>query len=217
MPRAPVYREVAVATRASNKRERVAVPAAEKPLGTIHGINHLVLVCSEMERTLRFYGGILGLKIKMSTNSSNLSKDPYAGRLPTSEWKHFYWMDMGNGDNLALLEVPGMDIEPDSSYFAFLWPGGVRKAPDAPRKMDHLALNVATEDDLRAVRERFLDAGWPVSEIEGGDQVRSIYAYDPDGMPVEIACFFDEEAAYRLDDPDPPPFALELLKKDGRL
>lgn len=86
-----------------------------------------------------------------------------------------------------------------------------------PRKMDHLALNVDSLADLKAVQKRLRDNGWPVSEIQDLEQspfVKSIYFYDPNGVPLEVATFNfggpewkgRKEQDWYLDD-RPPAFA----------
>ena len=53
----------------------------------------------------------------------------------------------------------------------------------------HLAFHVDSEDELELMRQRLLEAGIKVSDIEGRRMVdKSIYFNDPDGVQVEFAC-----------------------------
>ena len=204
-----------MATATSTKRTtgRRTAPARRRASGTITGINHMVIICKDMEETLQFYCGILGLKVKVSLTSTTNR----GGTLkPTPrEYKRFYWLDAGNGDGLAFLEVPEKDTTAESSYFNVLWPVP-RTGPPVPRKVDHLALNVETLADLKAVRRRLQKAGWPVSEVQDLPEapfVHSIYFYDPNGMPLEVATYNFGGSEWRgrkeqdwYKDDGPPPY-----------
>ncbi len=74
--------------------------------------------------------------------------------------------------------------------------------------MDHLALNVGTLRQLKQVQKKLRDAGLTVSEIQdlaGSPFVKSIYFYDPNGIPLEIATWDRSvrSKAKRLSDPSP--------------
>ena len=49
------------------------------------GVNHLALVCSDMERTVEFYTDVLGMRLIKTIN------------LPGGSGQHFFF-DMGGGD-----------------------------------------------------------------------------------------------------------------------
>ncbi len=60
-------------------------PNSEFELG---GINHVALVCSDMQRTVDFYSGVLGMPLIKSLD------------LPGGMGQHFFF-DAGNGDCVA--------------------------------------------------------------------------------------------------------------------
>ncbi len=60
-------------------------PNSEFALG---GINHVALVCSDMQRTVDFYSGVLGMPLVKSLD------------LPNGMGQHFFF-DAGNGDCVA--------------------------------------------------------------------------------------------------------------------
>ena len=159
--------------------------AKQKELGAINGVNHLVIICKDMDATMAFYGGLLGLKLRTSLDSRGGS--PADGGRFTRPPGRFNWLDLGNGDVVALLEDAEHDTTPEPSFAARLWPVQ-REAPAVPKKMDHLALNVDTLEDLKALRVKLLNAGGPVSVIDyRPNLVHSIYFYDPNGTPLEAA------------------------------
>lgn len=67
--------------------------AAARPLQTA-GVDHLALICSELERTIGFYTEVLGMRLtKIVRNHDE----------PTST--HIFF-DMGGGNQLAFFDFP---------------------------------------------------------------------------------------------------------------
>jgi catechol 2,3-dioxygenase-like lactoylglutathione lyase family enzyme len=160
------------------------------------GVNHLALVCSDMERTVEFYSGVLGMPLLKTIE------------LPGGSGQHFFF-DMGNGDSLAFFWFPDA-------------PGAVRgiSSPEhlptdgrftsAIGSMNHIAFDVAP-DKIEEYRERLVAAGVACSEVLNHDDseyqvardvhpgvyVRSVYFFDPDGALLELAAW---TRAFRPDD-----------------
>lgn len=182
-------------------------------MGGISGFNHVVLVTNDMDQTVRFYRDILGLKVK-ATVGVNTRPPGLIGRRSDDAWKRLYFFELGNGDTLAFVEFPGRDTTAEASYFAGVWPQGGKQVRD-PRKLDHVALNVDSRDDLVAFQRRLRDHGVAVSEVQelgGSPFVKSIYCYDPNGIPLEIATWDPKDPAWRdrpekawFADPEPVP------------
>ena len=63
------------------------------------GINHLALVCRDMERTVDFYSNVLGMPLIKTIE------------LPNNMGQHFFF-DIGNGNALAFFDFPGLDLGP---------------------------------------------------------------------------------------------------------
>lgn len=59
----------------------------------IKGINHLALVCSDMERTVDFYSNVLGMALLKTIE------------LPDGGGQHFFF-DLGGGNHLAFFWFP---------------------------------------------------------------------------------------------------------------
>ena len=152
------------------------------------GINHLALVSSDMERTVEFYEGVLGMPLVKTID------------LPEGMGQHFFF-DCGNGDSLAFFWFPDA-------------PEGVpgvsapRYRPDqgpitsAHGSMNHVAFGV-TPDAIDDCVARLRDAGVDCTEVVNHDNsewgvsreftddvyVRSIYFTDPDGISLELAAW----------------------------
>lgn len=168
---------------------RPAAPVPQQP--RITGLNHVLFVCKDMNRTADFYVNVLGLKLKATTRQSMGSyagreKQPGEDKVPTVN--RLYFFETPDGCMVTFAELPDNDTRADHSFFKpNFWPGSWTP-PSQPRKLDHIGFNVASMQELVWFRERLLQHGIPVSQIE--DRVRyvkSIYFYDPDQIPLEIA------------------------------
>ena len=164
------------------------------------GINHLALVCRDMERTVEFYTTVLGMPLIKTIE------------LPAGMGQHFFF-DCGGGDSLAFFWFP--DAPP-----AVPGVSGPVGRPDqgsltsAIGSMNHVAFSVPP-DKIDAYRDRLRAAGvdctdvanhddseWGIAdELHPGVFVRSIYFQDPDGILLEFACwtrpFTPEDVSHR--------------------
>ena len=152
------------------------------------GINHLALVCSDMERTVDFYTNVLGMPLVKTIE------------LPAGMGQHFFF-DCGGGDTLAFFWFPDApDAVPGVSA-----PTG---RPDqgsltsAVGSMNHVAFAVPPES-IDGYRDRLRAAGIDCTDVADHDDsewgiadgphpgvfVRSIYFQDPDGILLEFACW----------------------------
>lgn len=154
----------------------------------LRGINHLALVCQDMERTVEFYGQVLGMPLIKTIE------------LPGGLGQHFFF-DCGAGDALAFFWFP--DAPPPA-------PGVSAPAarPDqgsltsAIGSMNHVAFDVAPEK-IEEYRDRLRAAGISCTEVANHDDseagisdemhpgvfIRSVYFQDPDGILLEFACW----------------------------
>ena len=87
----------------------------------LKGVNHVALVCRDMERTVAFYSGVLGMPLVKTIE------------LPFGGGQHFFF-DIGNGDCLAFFWFPDAPIAAPGVASA----GGalrrVRRAPTRERR-----------------------------------------------------------------------------------
>jgi catechol 2,3-dioxygenase-like lactoylglutathione lyase family enzyme len=173
-------------------------PHNTNPEFELGGINHVALVCSDMERTKDFYSNVLGMPLVKALD------------LPDNMGQHFFF-DAGNGDCVAFFwfaEAP--DGTAGSTTPAAL--PGLGSIVSAVGSMNHLAFHVPEEkfdDYRRRLKEKGVRVG-PVlnhddsprgstRELHPGVYVRSFYFTDPDGIVLEFACwtreFTDSETA----------------------
>ena len=165
------------------------------------GINHLALITNDMDETVRFYHGVLGMRL--------------IATIGTPDFRH-YFFDMGPQNSVAFFEYSRSPSE------AFSKPAGI---PD-PRaaQFDHLSFNVADEDALLALRERLKSAHCEVTDVVDHGFIRSIYFNDPNGIALEASFWVIDATARDNDygddrlfaDENPLPSVIELVR-DGRL
>jgi len=123
-------------------------------------LNHAVLYVRDVERSVAFYGDVLGFA------PINMTPDGFRGA--------------------AFLRAPGSTNDHDLGLFEV----GKGAAPSqAGRKevgLYHLAWEVDTLDELSRLAERLSDAGALVGTSDHST-TKSLYAKDPDGIEFEVA------------------------------
>ncbi len=160
------------------------------------GINHLALITSDMDATVRFYHGVLGARLVATIGNDS--------------FRH-YFFDVGPQNTIAFFEYRGTGVK------RFAKPAGV---PDERAvQFDHLSLNLPDEHALESLRARLKEAGCEVTDVVDHGIMRSIYFSDPNGIALEaswwVADATGRDVDYRDDsffaDPDPVPAVGELI------
>lgn len=146
-----------------------------------NGINHLALVCRDMDATVNFYTNVLGMPLTKTIN------------LPGGRGKHFFF-DCGGDDALAFFWFPDGPDAVDEKQ--------LRRISATPGTMNHVAFDVSN-DHIDSYRERLAEMGVEVTEVVNHDDtdegasadindttfVRSLYFKDPDGIQLEFAAW----------------------------
>jgi catechol 2,3-dioxygenase-like lactoylglutathione lyase family enzyme len=112
---------------------------ADRPPSSARGIHHTALLSSDVERTIRFYAGVLEFPL-----TEIIENRDYEGS------NHFFF-DVGNGNLLAFFDFPGLDIGPYAEVL-----GGLH----------HLAISV-TAEKWAHLRGKLDAAGVPYQEESG--------------------------------------------------
>ncbi len=130
---------------------------------TFNGVNHLAMATGDMDGTIRFWRDLLGMRL-------------VAG-LGQPGYRH-YFFQISDRDMIAFFEWP--DVEPVEE-----------KEHGRPVKgayiFDHVSFGVETEDDLWELKDKLAAADFWVSEVIDHGFIHSIYAYDPNGIPIEFS------------------------------
>ena len=120
-------------------RTRYLLPPGERPESTARGLHHTALLAADVERTIRFYQGVLEFPL-----TELIENRDYAGS------SHFFF-DIGNGNLIAFFDFPGLDLGPYQEVL-----GGLH----------HLAVSVAPEKWER-LRDKLTEAGVELVEHSG--------------------------------------------------
>lgn len=121
----------ALTARRAEIAARYVQPIDDRRPSTTRGIHHVALLSSDVERTVRFYQGVLGFPLVEVVENRD-----YPGST------HFFF-DVGQGNLLAFFDFPGLDL---SNYAEVL--GGLH----------HLAISISPTK-WAAAKERLAAAG----------------------------------------------------------
>ena len=117
-------------------------PAGERAASSARGLHHMALLCSDVERTIRFYQDVLEFPL-----TEIIENRDYRGS------NHFFF-DIGNGNLLAFFDFPGLDLGPYAEVL-----GGLH----------HIAISVDPQTWER-LKDKLLAAGVPC-QVESGTSV----------------------------------------------
>ena len=179
----------------------LAVPDTNPTTPRWRGINHLALITTDMDATVRFYHGVLGARL--------------VATIGKPEFRH-YFFELGPQCTVAFFEYANSAIEP------FTKPAGVPHPRAA--QFDHLALNLPDEDALHDLRNRLKSSDCEVTDIIDHGAVHSVYFTDPNGIALEASWWVLDSTGRSADygddrffaDPNPVP-ALQELRATGGL
>ena len=161
------------------------------------GVSHLALVTPDMDETVRFYAGVLGMPLVMT--------------LMAGPMRH-YFFEMSPGNTVAFFEIPGAET----------FQKGAGVPVDIPVQLDHLSFNVADEDALGLLQQRLKAAGTEVTEIVDHRQLKSVYFTDNNGIALEASYWVIDPTGRPMDvnddrtftDPNPVPSVAELAASE---
>ena len=162
------------------------------------GVSHLAMVTPDMDVTVRFYHGVLGMAL--------------VATLKAGPMRH-YFFEIAPGNTIAFFEIEGIET------FA----KGAGSPPDRAIQFDHLSFNVPDEHALHVLGARLRAAGTEVTEVVDHAIMKSIYFTDPNGIALEASYWVVDPTGRRADfangvlfaDPSPVTAIDEL--QDGGL
>ena len=128
-----------------------------------NGVNHLAMATGDMDKTIRFWRDLLGMRLV-----AGLGKAGY---------RH-YFFQISDTDLIAFFEWPGVKpvVKKDHG-----------RPVSGPFIFDHVSFGVETEDDLWSLKDSLEAAGFPVSDVIDHGFIHSIYAHDPNCIPIECS------------------------------
>jgi len=152
------------------------------------GINHLAMVTGDMNKTIRFWRDLLGMRLV-----AGLGRPGY---------RH-YFFEISKHGMIAFFEWDGVEQ-------------GELKDHGVPVKgrytFDHVSIEVESDEDLWELKDSLEAAGFWVSEIIDHGFIHSIYTFDPNNIPIEFSApveSFNIRNSPRMADKKPCQTALE--------
>ena len=127
------------------------------------GINHLAMATRDIDATIAFWRDLLGMRL-----IAGMGRPGY---------RH-YFFEISKHDMIAFFEWPDVDPLPEKDH-------GVPVS--GPFAFDHIAFELAGEEDLWLLKHRLEEAGQWVSEVIDHGFIYSIYAFDPNNIPIEFS------------------------------
>jgi catechol 2,3-dioxygenase-like lactoylglutathione lyase family enzyme len=157
------------------------------------GVNHMALVTPDMDATVRFYAGVLGMRLVATVMAGPM--------------RH-YFFEIGPGNTIAFFEIKGMET--------FAKPAGGPSSRTI--QFDHLSFNLPDEQALLDLRDRLEAADCEITEVVDHGFVRSVYFTDPNGIALEASWWAVDATGRPADygdkelfsDPDPVPAVAEI-------
>jgi catechol 2,3-dioxygenase-like lactoylglutathione lyase family enzyme len=128
-----------------------------------NGINHLAMATGDMDATIRFWRDLLGMRL--------------VGGLGEPGFRH-YFFEISKTDLLAFFEWP--DVQP-------VKPKTHGRPVKGPFVFDHISFGVNSSEELWELKDTLAAAGFEPSDVIDHGFIHSIYAYDPNGIPIEFS------------------------------
>lgn len=127
------------------------------------GIHHLAMATRDMGKTIRFWRDLLGMRLVVG--------------LGRPGYRH-YFFEISPTDMIAFFEWETVEKIPEKDH------GVPVKGPFA---FDHVAFSVESDDDLWNLKDKLEAAGYWVSEVIDHGFILSVYAFDPNNIPIEFS------------------------------
>jgi catechol 2,3-dioxygenase-like lactoylglutathione lyase family enzyme len=128
-----------------------------------NGVNHLAMATGDMDKTIRFWRDLLGMRL-------------VAG-LGRRGYRH-YFFQISEDDLLAFFEWTGVQPAVPKEH---------GRPVKGPFIFDHVSFGVGSEGELWELKDKLEAAGFPVSDVIDHGFIHSIYAHDPNGIPIEFS------------------------------
>lgn len=157
-------------------------------MAAYRGIHHLAMATNDMDRTIRFWRDLLGMRLVVGMGRAGHRQ---------------YFFEISENALLGFFEWPEVEPVPEKDHG---YPAR------GPLVFDHVAFEVTREDELWELKEKLDTAGFWVSEVIDHGFIHSIYSFDPNGIPIEFSCavsHVDVRKHPRMIDPSPSPTTLE--------
>lgn len=127
------------------------------------GLNHLAMVTGDMDGTIRYWRDLLGMRL-----IAGLGEPGYRQ----------YFFEISGNDMIAFFEWPDVSPVEEKEH-------GRRVSGRVA--FDHVSFGVESKEMLLELKDRIDAAGFWVSEVIDHGFIHSVYAFDPNGIPIEFS------------------------------
>jgi catechol 2,3-dioxygenase-like lactoylglutathione lyase family enzyme len=131
------------------------------------GFNHVATLSTDLERHADFYERVFGAEVTFRMDVA-------------PDHPRMFILDLGGGAALNVFEVAPEDII------------GERRTQGGRGAIDHFAIAVDSLATLEEVKQRLIDAGADIGEIQRLGPEWSLFFRDVDGMELEVCAQADE-------------------------
>lgn len=126
------------------------------------GYHHAAFATADLEKTIAYWRDLLGFRLAITFKGSEGRQ--YAFSLPQGMVLYFFeWPEV----SAPSPKRHGMPVK-------------------GPFHFDHIALGLASEAELFRLQDRLVENDFPVSNVMDHGYLRSIYTFDPNGIPLEF-------------------------------
>jgi catechol 2,3-dioxygenase-like lactoylglutathione lyase family enzyme len=125
------------------------------------GFNHVATLSTDLDRHADWWGRVFGATVTFKMDAQG-------------DHPRMFILDVGGGAALNVFEVPEDDII------------GERRRQGGRGAIDHFAIAVDSLDELEAVKQRLIDGGADIGEIQQLGHEWSLFFRDVDGMELEV-------------------------------
>ncbi|HEX2698777.1 MAG TPA: VOC family protein [Acidimicrobiales bacterium] len=131
------------------------------------GFNHVATLTTDLERHADFYRRVFGAEVTFRMDAA-------------PDHPRMFILDLGNGAALNVFETSPEEII------------GERRTQGRRGAIDHFGIAVDSLTDLEQVKQRLVDAGADIGEIQrlGGEW--SLFFRDIDGMELEVCAHAED-------------------------
>jgi catechol 2,3-dioxygenase-like lactoylglutathione lyase family enzyme len=131
------------------------------------GFNHVATLTTDLDRHAEFYAAVFGAEVTFRMDA-------------TPDHPRMFILDLGGAAALNVFEV-----SPDEII-------GEQRKQGARGAIDHFGLAVESLTELEGVKQRLVDAGADIGEIQRLGPDWSLFFRDIDGMELEVLAPVDE-------------------------
>ena len=152
------------------------------------GINHIALATSDMDKTIRFWRDLLGMRL-------------IAGLGKPGNRQYFF--DITENTLISFFEWPGVEPVEDKD---------AGRPVKGPFVFDHICLELSGKEELWELKDRLEAADIWVSEVMDNGFIHSVFSTDPNNIQLEF-CYRIKDVSLsnnpKMIDTAPSPVTME--------